>query len=78
MTYQHAGLLAPGDDMATMIAISHRRSEQFGLSPDSRPDFTPVSGTDLSYLVEQNRLLYSHAVPAEKFAAMLTSGQVPM
>ena len=64
MTYQHAGLLAPGDDMATMIAISHRRSEQFGLSPDSRPDFTPVSGTDLSYLVEQNRLLYSHAVPA--------------
>ncbi|KGF78396.1 Fis family transcriptional regulator [Massilia sp. JS1662] len=64
MTYQHAGLLAPGDDMATMIAISHRRSEQFGLSPDSRPDFTPASGTDLSYLVEQNRLLYSHAVPA--------------
>jgi sigma-54 dependent transcriptional regulator, acetoin dehydrogenase operon transcriptional activator AcoR len=64
MTYQHAGLLAPGDDMATMIAISHRRSEQFGLSPDSRPDFTPASGTDLSYLVERNRLLYSHAVPA--------------
>jgi len=64
MTYQHAGLLVPGDDMATMIAISHQRSEQFGLNPDSRPDFTPVSGTDLSYLVEQNRLLYSHAVPA--------------
>jgi transcriptional regulator of acetoin/glycerol metabolism len=65
MTYQHtAGLLVPGDDMAAMIAISHRRSEQFGLCPDSRPDFNPISGTDLSYLVEQNRLLYSHAVPA--------------
>jgi transcriptional regulator of acetoin/glycerol metabolism len=65
MTYQHtAGLLVPGDDLASMIAISHRRSEQFGLSPESRPDFNPVSGTDLSYLVEQNRLLYSHAVPA--------------
>jgi transcriptional regulator of acetoin/glycerol metabolism len=64
MTYQHAGLLVPGDDMATMIAISHRRSEQFGLNPDSRPDFTPASGTELSHLVEQNRLLYSHAVPA--------------
>jgi transcriptional regulator of acetoin/glycerol metabolism len=47
-----------------MIAISHRRSEQFGLCPDSRPDFSPVSGADLSHLVEHNRLLYSHAVPA--------------
>ncbi|MFL6634098.1 MAG: sigma-54-dependent Fis family transcriptional regulator [Massilia sp.] len=65
MTYQHtAGLLVPGDDMASMIAVSHRRSEQFGLCPDSRPDFSPVSGTELSYLVEQNRLLYSHAIPA--------------
>jgi transcriptional regulator of acetoin/glycerol metabolism len=68
MTYQHAaGLLVPGvpgDDMASMIAISHQRSEQFGLCPDSRPDFSPVSGADLSHLVEQNRLLYSHAVPA--------------
>jgi sigma-54 dependent transcriptional regulator, acetoin dehydrogenase operon transcriptional activator AcoR len=65
MTYQHAaGLLVPGGDMASMIAISHRRSEEFGLTPDSRPDFGPMSGTDLSHLVEQNRLLYSHAVPA--------------
>jgi transcriptional regulator of acetoin/glycerol metabolism len=68
MTYQHAtGLLVPGtpgDDMASTIAISHRRSEQFGLCPDLRPDFNPVSGADLSYLVEQNRLLYSHAIPA--------------
>ena len=71
MTYQHAatGLLAPGvgtfgDDMAATIAISHRRSEQFGLCPDGRPDFNPLTGADLSHLVEQNRLLYSHAVPA--------------
>jgi transcriptional regulator of acetoin/glycerol metabolism len=72
MAYQHAGLLVPsvpgtpayGDDMAAAIAISHRRSEQFGLCPDSRPDFNPMSGADLSHLVEQNRLLYSHAVPA--------------
>jgi transcriptional regulator of acetoin/glycerol metabolism len=68
MTYQQAtGLLVPGtpgDDMASTIVISHRRSEQFGLCPDSRPDFNPVSGADLSHLVEQNRLLYSHAIPA--------------
>jgi sigma-54 dependent transcriptional regulator, acetoin dehydrogenase operon transcriptional activator AcoR len=68
MTYQHAtGLLVPGvpgDDMTSMIAISHQRSEQFGLRPDSQPDFSPTSGADLSHLVEQNRLLYSHAVPA--------------
>jgi len=65
MTYQHTTtLLVPGADIASMIATSHQRSEQFGLCPDSRPDFNPIAGADLSQLVEHNRLLYSHAVPA--------------
>jgi transcriptional regulator of acetoin/glycerol metabolism len=47
-----------------MIATSHRRSEDYGLCPGARPDFSPLSGSDLSTLVGQNRMLYSHAIPA--------------
>jgi transcriptional regulator of acetoin/glycerol metabolism len=73
MTYQYpaASLLGSGlpgasacrSDMDAMIATSHQRSEQFGLYPGGRPDFSPLSGSDLSALVEQNRMLYTHAIP---------------
>jgi transcriptional regulator of acetoin/glycerol metabolism len=46
------------------IASSHRRSQHYGLRADLRPDFDPLSVSALSALVEQNRMLYSHAVPA--------------
>jgi transcriptional regulator of acetoin/glycerol metabolism len=46
------------------IASSHRRSQHYGLRANLRPDFDPLSGSALSALVEQNRMLYSHAVPA--------------
>jgi transcriptional regulator of acetoin/glycerol metabolism len=67
-----AGLLGPGSsngpawnaDLEAMIATSHRRSEDYGLCPGARPDFSPLSGSDLSPLVDQNRMLYSHAIPA--------------
>jgi transcriptional regulator of acetoin/glycerol metabolism len=67
-----AGLLGPGSsngpawnaDLEAMIATSHRRSEDYGLCPGARPDFSPLSGSDLSTLVDQNRMLYSHAIPA--------------
>jgi transcriptional regulator of acetoin/glycerol metabolism len=70
--YPAAGLLGPGTpggpawsaEMDAMIASSRRRSEEYGLCPDARPDFSPLSGSGLSTLVEQNRMLYSHAVPA--------------
>jgi transcriptional regulator of acetoin/glycerol metabolism len=70
MTAGLRGGAAPGAtgcwnaDMATLIATSHRRSEGFGLCPGAHPDFTPLSRTDLAVLVEQNRMLHSHAVPA--------------
>lgn len=54
MTYQ----------LPATIASSHRRSRDYGLRVDLRPDFDPLSVTALSALVEQNRMLYSHAVPA--------------
>jgi transcriptional regulator of acetoin/glycerol metabolism len=46
------------------IASSHRRSQHFGLRADIRPDFDPLSVSALSALVEQNRMLYNHALPA--------------
>jgi transcriptional regulator of acetoin/glycerol metabolism len=46
------------------IASSHRRSQHFGLRADVRPDFDPLSVSALSALVEQNRMLYNHALPA--------------
>jgi transcriptional regulator of acetoin/glycerol metabolism len=46
------------------IASSHRRSQHYGLRANLRPDFDPLSVSALSGLVEQNRMLYSHAVPA--------------
>lgn len=67
MTYCHATPLrevpARTPDMAAMISISHRRSEEYGLSPDSRPDFSPLCRADLSTLLEGNRLLFNHALP---------------
>jgi transcriptional regulator of acetoin/glycerol metabolism len=70
MTAGLRGGAAPGAtgcwnaDMVAFIATSHRRSEGYGLSPGARPDFTPLSRTDLSILVARNRMLHSHAVPA--------------
>ncbi|MGO4479911.1 sigma-54-dependent Fis family transcriptional regulator [Massilia sp. 2TAF26] len=46
------------------IASSHRRSQHYGLRADVRPDFDPLSVSALSALGEQNRMLYSHALPA--------------
>jgi len=67
MTYCHAAPLrdAPArmPDLAAMISTSHRRSEQYGLNPDSRPDFSPLCRAELSSLLDSNRLLYNHALP---------------
>jgi transcriptional regulator of acetoin/glycerol metabolism len=49
---------------SAMIADSHQRSEQYGLCTDARPDLDPLSPASLSALVERNRMLYSHALPA--------------
>jgi transcriptional regulator of acetoin/glycerol metabolism len=75
MTYQDsaAGLASPAPqgvstawnaDMANIIETSHRRSEQYGLCPGARPDFSPLARSDLALLLEQNRMLHLHAVPA--------------
>ncbi|MFC5547781.1 sigma-54-dependent Fis family transcriptional regulator [Massilia aerilata] len=47
-----------------MVVGSHRRSQEYGLCPGARPDFSPLSGSGLSILLDQNRILHTHAVPA--------------
>ncbi len=48
---------------STMLGESRRRSAAYGLSEDSRVDFNPLGRTDLSLLIERNRMLYTHALP---------------
>ncbi|MBC7455575.1 MAG: sigma-54-dependent Fis family transcriptional regulator [Massilia sp.] len=52
------------DKMPVIIATSHERSHSYGLCPGARPDFSPLAHNDLSLLIQQNRMLYTHAVPA--------------
>ncbi|MFC0134452.1 sigma-54-dependent Fis family transcriptional regulator [Massilia eurypsychrophila] len=52
------------DNMPVIIESSHQRSLSYGLCPGARPDFSPLARNDLSMLIEQNRLLHTHAVPA--------------
>ncbi len=47
----------------TIIEQSHKRSATYGLSKDTKPEFNPLYGKDLSYLVEKNQLLHTHALP---------------
>jgi transcriptional regulator of acetoin/glycerol metabolism len=57
-------LPAGQDNVPVIIETSHQRSVAFGLSPTATPDFTPAGKSDLSLLIEQNRMLHTHALPA--------------
>ncbi|RZA10367.1 MAG: GAF domain-containing protein, partial [Proteobacteria bacterium] len=46
-----------------MLDESHRRCASYGLSETARPDFSPIGRSDISLLVEQNRVLHTHALP---------------
>ena len=52
------------DNMPSIIDSSHKRSAAFGLNPCGAPDFSPIPKNDLGLLIERNRLLHAHAVPA--------------
>ena len=59
---ERGGMLsAPGSSI--MLDQSHQRCASYGLSENERPDFSPVGRSDLSLLVEQNRVLHAHALP---------------
>ena len=46
-----------------MLEESHQRCASYGLSETGKPDFSPIGRSDLSLLVEQNRVLHTHALP---------------
>ena len=46
-----------------MIESAHQRSAAYGLSENFEPDFSRIGRADLAQLVEQNRTLYTHALP---------------
>ncbi|HEY0846930.1 MAG TPA: sigma-54-dependent Fis family transcriptional regulator [Noviherbaspirillum sp.] len=53
----------PAEKAAMIIESSHRRSAAYGLGRNEEPDFSALGRTDLSLLIEQNRALYSCALP---------------
>jgi transcriptional regulator of acetoin/glycerol metabolism len=48
---------------STMLDESHQRCAAYGLSTTEKPDFDPISKGNLSLIIEQNRVLYTHALP---------------
>ena len=55
--------MVPAICSATMLDESRQRCASYGLSETARPDFSPIGRSDLSLLVEQNRILHTHALP---------------
>jgi len=57
-----AGTLS-ASNISMAIEKSHQRSLAYGLTENDKPDFIPLAGSDLSYLVDQNQSLHIHALP---------------
>ena len=51
-------------DMAGIISTSHERSLAYGLCPERNLEIGPIASGDLSVLIEQNKMLHTHALPA--------------
>ncbi|WP_338760345.1 sigma-54-dependent Fis family transcriptional regulator [Massilia sp. METH4] len=56
--------LACPEQYAQTIETSHRRSQAFGLRSGENVEPAPLARGDLGMLIEQNRLLHRHALPA--------------
>ncbi|CAD6552388.1 Acetoin catabolism regulatory protein [Paraburkholderia kirstenboschensis] len=64
-TYHAVTPIAPHGDcwLTPSIQKSHERSEVFGLSASTRPDYDVLPAADLALKLEQNRILCAHATP---------------
>jgi sigma-54 dependent transcriptional regulator, acetoin dehydrogenase operon transcriptional activator AcoR len=45
------------------IEHSHQRSAAYGLTENDTPDYSAIGRNDLSLVIEQNRILHTHALP---------------
>ncbi len=52
--------ILPNSDI---IGESHKRSFSYGLSANLKPQFDPLNRSELSQIVDQNKLLHTHAIP---------------
>jgi len=50
-------------DGSMLIEKSHQRSAAFGLSELERPDYSAIARADFSLVIDQNRILHTHALP---------------
>ncbi len=50
-------------EQAAMIEESHRRSADYGLTPDTQPDYSPILKADLACKMDLNRGLSTYALP---------------
>ncbi len=50
-------------EQAAMIQESHRRSADYGLTPDTKPDYSPILTSDLACKMDRNRGLSTYALP---------------
>ena len=57
--------LAAGESswLTPFIQKAHERSEGYGLSACTRPDYDVLPASELSLRVEQSRILCAHAMP---------------
>ena len=53
----------PAAEQRTMVEQSHQRSASYGLDATDNPDFSPLAKPDLSGVIDQNRVLYTYALP---------------
>ena len=56
------GILSATTDLM-MIEHAHERSAGYGIPRSAEPDFGSLGKADLALLLEQNRMLHSHAAP---------------
>jgi transcriptional regulator of acetoin/glycerol metabolism len=53
----------PASADGIMIEQAHQRSAGYGIPRTAEPDFGPLGKSDLALLLDQNRILHSHAAP---------------
>lgn len=65
LAHQHDAMTGTntGVSASLMIENAHMRSAAYGLAHNLDPDFSRIGRADLAQLVEQNRMLYTHAMP---------------
>ncbi|MDZ4130515.1 MAG: GAF domain-containing protein, partial [Hydrogenophaga sp.] len=54
---------APATDQADLILQSHQRSQAYGITAHSEPDFSSPSRGDMNNALDENRFLFQHAAP---------------